>query len=197
VYSFISGRVAEAREGTVVIENNGIGYELLVSNNTLTKCSETGKSVQLYTYMKVSDDGVALYGFASAEEKSMFLKLTTVSGVGPKVALAVLSGLSLNDLGLAIVTNDTAALTRVKGVGKKTAERIILELKEKVDASAASIIKGGEVLTGDSETNDAIAALCALGLTRSESVRGVERALSLGAATAEQIIALALKSMNG
>ena len=196
MYAFIAGRVAEAREGIVVLENNGIGYELYVSNTTFTKACETGKNIQLFTYFKASEEGVTLYGFATSEEKNMFLKLITVSGVGPKVALALLSGISLIDLALAIVTNDTASLTRIKGIGKKTAERIILELKEKVDSSAESILKGGEMVSPDGKVNDAVAALCALGLSRLESVKGVERALSLGASSTEQIITLALKSLN-
>ncbi len=196
MYAFISGRIADASNGRVVLENNGIGYEMLVSNATFARACETGKNIQLYTYLRVSDDGVALYGFITPEEKGMFLKLITVSGVGPKVALALLSGISLKDLGLALVTGDTKMLTGIKGIGKKTAERIILELRGSADVAAQGILDGTEKLTADSSTNDALAALVALGLSRGESVKAVERALALGASETEKIIALALKSLG-
>src|SRR5574344_14047 len=101
MYSFISGRVVSVTEGVVVIENNGIGYEIAVGANTLADCC-VGKNMQLFTYLQVKEDVFALYGFSTQEEKTMFLKLITVSGVGPKMALQVLSGMALNSLIIAI-----------------------------------------------------------------------------------------------
>ena len=131
---FVSGKVVSIYEGTAVVENNGLGFELAVSSNTLDSL-KTGADVKLFTYLQLREDGLTLFGFATVEEKEVFLKLISVSGIGPKVALSVLSGLKMSDLSSAIVTGDMAVLTSVKGLGKKTAERIVLELKDKVDVS--------------------------------------------------------------
>ena len=129
----------------------------------------------------------------------MFLKLITVSGVGPKAALTILSGMSLNDLAVCIATEDSKALTKVKGIGKKTAERIILELKEKVNQSlgeAGSSLPVG-VRAGESdEAGEAVIALMALGFSKAESLQSVQKAVSLGAKRTEDIIGFALKSLN-
>ena len=128
---FVIGKIIEINDNVVVVENNGIGFEFFVSMTTLVGLKE-GNTVKFFTYLQVREDGFSLFGFASRDEKKMFLQLISVGGVGPKVALSVLSGVSINELAMAILNNDTAKLTRVKGLGKKTAERIILELKEKI-----------------------------------------------------------------
>lgn len=200
MYSYIKGKIAAAGDGYVVIDNNGIGYECLVSGNTFHKCGEVGREVKLYTYFRAGEDGVWLFGFSDIEEKNMFLKLITVSGVGPKAALTVLSGMSLNDLAVCIATEDSKALTKVKGIGKKTAERIILELKEKVNQSLVAdgnALPIGGVRTGESdEAGEAVIALMALGFSKAESLQSVQKAVSLGAKRTEDIIGFALKSLN-
>lgn len=154
------------------------------------------KEGELYTYMQVKEDGVALFGFSSTEEKQMFLKLTSVSGVGPKLGIAVLSGLTVGDVAAAIATGDVKRLSSVKGMGKKTAERIIVDLREKVALSASAQTESGSVaatpLVGD---EDSIVALMTLGFTRAESVKAISRAREQGASTVEDIIMLALKGM--
>ena len=199
MYSYIRGKIAAAGDGYVVIDNNGIGYECLVSGNTFDKCGEVGREVKLYTYFRAGEDGVWLFGFSDMEEKNMFLKLITVSGVGPKAALTILSGMSLNDLAVCIATEDSKALTKVKGIGKKTADRIILELKEKVNQSlgeAGSSLPVG-VRAGESdEAGEAVIALMALGFSKAESLQSVQKAVSLGAKRTEDIIGFALKSLN-
>ena len=132
---YIKGRVLSATDGVALIENNGIGYEVICSSAVYHKLL-VDKQGEVYTYLAVREDGVSLYGFISLEEKSMFLKLITVSGVGPKMGITVLSNMSLNDLALKIATSDVKGLSAVKGLGKKTAERIILELREKITADA-------------------------------------------------------------
>ncbi|MEG1612783.1 MAG: Holliday junction branch migration protein RuvA [Clostridia bacterium] len=196
MYSFISGRVVSATEGTIVIENNGIGYELTVSNSTLSVAGIVGKSLQLYTYLQVKEDLMALYGFATKEEKSMFLKLISISGVGPKMAMQVLSGLDLNALVLAIVTGDTKTLSKAKGLGKKTAERIILELREQVGTTEfASAPIGGSIVSDNTIINDAVFALVTLGLNKSDAYTAVVKA-SERSDKLEEIITIALRSLD-
>lgn len=182
MYAYISGRLADIQEGIVVIDNGGIGYELAVSNTTLAQLPSMGNVVKLYVYHQISDDGEALYGFASPAEKKMFVKLIGVSGVGPKVAQSILGGLSVSALSTAILTGDTKSLSMVKGIGKKTAERIVLELRENVGQdsvllSATSAAVGG-VTAGSVDTvcADALDALESMGLARSDAYELVLRA---------------------
>lgn len=178
------------------MEVGGVGYEVLCSASALDSLSGKREG-ELYTYLQVREDGVSLFGFSSTEEKNMFLKLVTVSGVGPKMGMAVLSGMDINSLALAIASSDVKRLSAVKGLGKKTAERIILELREKVSASAQPPAGGGvapSVPAGQSD-EDAVVALMTLGFTRAESVHAIERAKSSGATSLEDIIREALRGM--
>ena len=196
MFAFINGKVAEAGEGFLVLENGGIGYELTVSSYTLQKFSKTGTDAKLYTYLQTREDGLSLFGFASREEKSMFEKLISVSGVGCKAAIAILSGISVSDLALCIATGDAKKLTSVKGVGKKTAERILLELKEKVGEMApAEAGSFSPEISAGGDFEDAVTALAALGIPKSEAGICVERAIAGGAKGLEEIIARALKSL--
>ncbi len=192
--AFISGNVVSAREGSIVLENNGIGYELMVSNNTLTSLGAVGNNIQLFSYLQVKEDSICLYGFYSQEEKSMFLKLISVSGIGPKVAMSILSGTSLSSLAIAIITEDAKTLSKIKGIGKKTAERLILELKENISKEDTG--EEVKVITGfNKETDDAINALIALGITRSEAYKAVMASVD-EAKTIEELISLALKKYS-
>jgi Holliday junction DNA helicase RuvA len=134
--AMVSGTVAVRRADHVVVDTGGVGYRLAVSAETLRHVPAVGKSVVLHTHLVVRDDALALYGFASEEERELFLMLIAVQSVGPKVALAVLSGGAPRDLLAALAAGDTARLQAAPGVGKRTAERIIVELREKVGASA-------------------------------------------------------------
>lgn len=199
---YVKGQVADKSAGTVVIDNGGIGYEIFVSSKTLTQIGNNS-FVQLYTYLNVREDGVFLYGFYTKEEKNMFLKLITISGVGPKAALSILSGIELNKLMVAIINADVKTLSKVKGIGKKTAERIVLELKESLDAAAEAAIDAAiegiaieqtkEELDKDSE--DAIYALRGLGFTQNEAVKAVKAARPK-ARDLQELIALSLRSLN-
>ena len=130
---YIQGKVIYAEAGVVILENNGVGYEVVCSGALYAKLLTDGKGAA-YTYLQVRDDGVTLFGFVSPEEKKMFQQLTTVSGVGAKMGIAVLSAMNVGEIAVAIASSDVRRLTSVKGLGKKTAERIILELREKVAA---------------------------------------------------------------
>ena len=129
--AYIKGKVIDEFDGGVVLENNGIGYEILCSSGLIAELSSK-KEGGAYTYLQVREDGLSLFGFANKEEKRMFLKLVAISGIGPKMAMGILSGMKLSDLATAIATGDVKGLSKIKGLGKKTAERIILELRESI-----------------------------------------------------------------
>lgn len=195
---YIKGKVLHSSDGTVLLENNGIGYEVLCSGAAYAKLISDGQG-EVYTYLQVRDDGISLFGFVSLEEKNMFLKLISVSGVGPKMGITILSSMNINDIAVAIANSDVKKLTAAKGLGKKTAERIILELREKVSAEslpekgAAAPEQPAEKISDKEE--DAVVGLMSLGYTRAESVRAVKRAEEAGAESMEEIIMTALRTM--
>ncbi len=196
--SFIKGEAVEFGENIVVIDNGGIGYELTVSNVTVEKIKNGSRFVCLQCYMAVREDGISLYGFLTKEEKNMFLKLITISGVGPKAAIGILSGMEVYDLMRVIMASDIKALSKLKGVGKKTAERIVLELRGEIDAESREIMESakavGEEETLDADSADAISALRSLGFTQTEAAEAVKKAKPF-AKTAEELVAKALRSL--
>lgn len=197
---YLRGRVLSLQPDYVLLEANGVGYEVICSGAAFANLSGVpkGEEGEVYTYLQVSEQGVSLFGFADLREKELFLKLTGVQGVGAKLAIAALSALRPADLTEAIYTADSKRLTAVKGLGKKTAERIILELHGKISADE---ILGGEQLSArvpaprSAEDDDAVSALMNLGFTRQESARAVDRAKAGGARSLEEIIAAALRGM--
>lgn len=192
---YIKGKILSLTPEYALIETSGgIGFEVNCSGSAFS--SLAGKTEgELYTYLQVSENGTALYGFSSPDEKNMFLKLISVSGVGPKMGIAVLSGLTTGELAAAIATSDVKRLSSVKGLGKKTAERIILELREKVSLNATAVEGGVPLPPVTSGDEDAVVALMTLGFSRSESEKAISRARANGATTVEDIIMLALKGM--
>lgn len=194
---YLKGNVLSCAEGTVLLEVNGVGYELACSGAAFAKLATDGKG-EVYTWLQVRDDGVSLFGFVSPEEKNMFLKLISVSGVGPRMGIAVLSGMNLSELAVAIASSDVKGLCAVKGLGKKTAERIVLELREKVESAPVPPAKGGAApapAAPAGEEEDAVVGLMSLGYTRAESTRAVRAAAERGAKGVEEIILSALKNM--
>lgn len=199
--AYLRGRVAATTAETVIIDVNGVGYEAYCSGSAFAKIGN-GDTAELYTYLQVREDGMMLFGFSSLKEKELFLKLISVSGVGPKMGIAILSVLSGEEVVSAVATADVKRLSAVKGLGKKTAEKIILELHGKI--SAAEVMSaGGDSPVGGAEVaesslsaadEDAVSALMGLGFTRSESVRAVKRAHDAGARTTEEVIMKALQS---
>ena len=158
--AFLEGRVADELGGNVVLDVNGVGYEVLVPTSTLAKLPAVGKVVRVYTRMVVRDDSMTLFGFATADERELFDLLVTVTGVGPKVALSFLSVMTPEALRRAIASGDVAALTVVPGVGKKVAQRVALDLKDKL---------GGDVVIVEGPLVDVREALLSLGLTPQEA----------------------------
>ena len=194
---YLKGKILSLTADTALIETGGVGYEVLCSASALSSLSGKGEG-ELYTYLQVREDGISLFGFASPAEKNMFLKLVSVSGVGPKMGIAVLSGMDINSLAVAIASSDVKKLSTVKGLGKKTAERIILELREKVaeDAAAAPAAKDAPApVAVDAGDEDAVVALMSLGFTRAESTRAISKARAGGASTIEDVIREAIKGM--
>ncbi len=192
---YIKGNVISYNDTTELLENNGIGYEILCSASVQKKLIDQ-KSGEVYTYLAVREDGISLYGFSTIEEKNMFLKLITVSGVGPKSGIAILSAIDISSLATMIATEDVKGLSKIKGLGKKTAERIILELREKVEASYYEGEKPNKKAEDTQEDQDAIIALMSLGFTKTECARAVKDAKANGATTIEQIIAYSIKHIK-
>ena len=201
MYAFIEGKVCEKNAGELILLAGGVGYRINCSMNTLAAAPALGETMRCYTYLSVREDAMELFGFASREEKRMFLSLTGVSGVGPKMALALLGSMPLKELNLAILLGDVTALSRAPGIGKKTAQRIALELKDKVsqeDVGAAAT--GGSAVPAQSMVADcvteALEALQALGYTPAEARSAVQSVRDQSDKT-DELIKLALRSMAG
>lgn len=202
MYAFIEGEVCEKLNGSLVLLASGVGWQLNCSNNTLQAAPPVGEKMRCYTYLSVREDAMELFGFATREEKEMFLQLTSVSGIGPKTALGVLGAMPLRDLNLAILLGDVNALSRAPGIGKKTAQRIALELKDKIsqaDVSAAAAPSQGAVsaaaLNSDAVT-EAIEALIALGYSSTEARNAISQ-IKDQTDKPEELIRLALRAMAG
>ena len=193
---YVYGKIMYIDGNTLLVENNGIGYEIICSASALMRMNEK-KEGGLYTYTQVKEDGISLFGFDTMEEKKMFLKLISVSGVGAKMGITVLGGMRLRDLALAIATSDVKMLSSVKGLGKKTAERIIVELREKVSADNSDPLPSDVVPAfSGSDAENAVTALMSLGYNRVTAVKAVNSALSAGASSVEDIIGTALRSLG-
>ena len=177
MFYYLDGTVSVLEQNLAVLDIGGAGYACAVSSNTLSRL-EAGKKARLYTYCNIKEDAFDIYGFFDRGEKRCFELLIAVSGVGPKAALAILSVCSPESLALAIVSDDETMLTRASGVGKKLAQRVILELKDKVSRERSEMAAGGFAApAGVTRQSDAIAALAVLGYSQSEisaALRGVD-----------------------
>ena len=194
--SFLVGVIEEKNENELVLDVNGVGYSLQVSSITLSSLPLAGETVKVYTYMAVREDGVSLFGFSTKEEREVFYKLISVSGVGPKMAITILSGLNLSDLILAIIQEDSKLLSRIKGLGKKTAERICLELKDKLDEASSSQNQTFATDYNEDAVQMATDTLISLGINKNEAYM-LARANAQNDATAEEIISKALRGYKG
>ena len=203
MYAFIEGRVAEKRQGELVVEAGGVGYLLLCSAGTVAAAPAAGESLRCYTHLSVREDAMELFGFATREERGMFLKLCGITGIGPRTALGILSVLPLRDLTLAIATGDVTALARAPGIGKKTAQRIVLELKDKMDPGdfASAGVQPAQLHPASGEASaqqEAVQALLALGYTGAEAARAVNQAVDPARdQTTNQLIMAALRLLGG
>ncbi|HCU56298.1 MAG TPA: Holliday junction branch migration protein RuvA [Clostridiales bacterium] len=172
MYAYIVGKVDSFGDGFLVVEAAGVGYFINASNYTVAKFGRAGETVKVYTYLSVREDDMSLYGFYSQEEKRMFLRLIGVSGVGPKMAIGILSAADVSTLATSIVSGDIKSLSKVKGIGKKTAERIVVELKENIGEDSLGFFSmdtpsGGR--ESDSMSEEALEVLTTLGVSRTEA----------------------------
>ena len=195
MFNYIFGEIVDFGNSTVVVDVSGIGFELNVSGYTMADC-KIGAKQRIYTYMQVKEDDISLFGFSTLEEKNMFMLLISVSGIGCKVAQAILSGMDSNSLALAIFNGDTHLLTKIKGLGKKTSERLVLELKEKVVVDAMDMVlplTQNPDLQINKDMQNAIAVLCSLGKSQADAEKLVDAAAKLGATTTEELINMAFR----
>lgn len=193
--SFITGTIEEKSENGIVINCNGLGYEVQTSTATLATLPLVGEECKIYTYLQVKEDGLSLFGFTTVDERELFYKLISVSGVGPKMAITILSGMNISDLIVSILKEDTTALSRIKGLGKKTAERVCLELKDKLTPVGGVLIEDNAIQIDENVLDDACEALISLGLSKNEALR-LARQNANEHSTAEEIIASVLRNMG-
>ncbi len=197
---YIKGKLAMRIEGGVVVENAGLGYEVFVPDNSAVYLAQEGEDITLYLYMAVREDDMSLYGFSEKDGLILFKQLITVSGVGAKAAMAILSVAPVSEMKKAIAFEDVDFLTRASGVGKKTAQRIVLELRDKIGSitgSAADISVSADISVFGGEVGnraEAVNALISLGYSRTEAANAVA-AVTEDELTSEEYIKLALKKL--
>ena len=196
--TFLRGTLAESLPTQIVVEVGGVGYQVFIPLSSYDRLPKTGAPVYVLTHLQVREDAHVLYGFMTVAERDLFrLLVNNVSGVGPKLALALLSGLSVNRFKEAVVGNDVAALSKVSGVGKKTAERVVLELRDKLGVAATWEAASSAHAPGPEEiaVSDAVLALISLGYKQVEAHKAVKQTYQPGGAPpqAEDLVRLALK----
>ncbi len=195
MFSYIKGKVIDILENQVIIEQGGLGFELFVSSVSCQSLN-VGEDAKLLTYLQVREDGMTLFGFANSAEKALFLKLISVSGIGAKSAINILSTETIESLAFYIASSDVGALSKLKGIGKKTAERIIVELKDKVISKTEKpTLDKTPSLKIDDLSRDAVLGLMSLGFSKKEAEEGVEKAIENGAKGLDNTISMALKRM--
>lgn len=198
MFAYIKGSLEFKSTNFVVIDVSGIGYKIFMPSNSIDGLGNIGDIVKVHTYYYVREDNISLYGFSSSEELRMFELLISVSGIGAKSAIATLSEVSPSSFALSVITNDVSKLTKIPGIGKKTAERLILELKDKLKTES-TIEKYEDVksqVVEDEKVDEAISALQVLGYTRKEIEKNLEK-IDLKNLEIEDIIKEGLKYMSG
>ena len=197
MYEYIKGIVAATGTDYIVIENNGIGFKIFTSVNTMAKVETNDSNVMMHTYLHIREDIMVLYGFADKEELSLFNMLIGISGIGPKAGLSILSTFTPRAVAVAIAGNNPKELSKAKGIGKKTAERIILELKDKFKALQKDLLPGETTASEmDTVAEEAKTALMVLGYSPNEARKAVDVSL-VENITLEELIRGCLKYLNG
>jgi Holliday junction DNA helicase, RuvA subunit len=200
MYAYIKGKLAYKHNDYIVVEANGIGYKINTALSTIETIGTEGSDVKVFTHLYVREDIMNLYGFATQEELGMFELLITVSGVGPKAAVSMISAVSPSKFGLAVITDDAKSLTRAQGIGSKMAQRIILELKDKIKKEQLSSVAGSvkdqypSASREDSKVSEAVSALMVLGYSAMEANKSVA-AVYTDDSDLETIIKGALKNL--
>lgn len=203
--AYVNGIIEYIEEGLCVVDVGGVGINVNISGSTMDRMPGIGEAVKLYTYTNVKEDAFTLFGFLSRDELSLFKMLITVSGIGPKGGLSILSVMTPDDLRFAIMAGDSKSLAKAPGIGKKTAERITLELRDKIKVSEDDMLKGSSAaamddLTGEASLarDEAVAALVALGYNSTDAMKAVRKVLKTNedaASDTEKLLKMALKEM--
>lgn len=201
--SFIRGQIADTTETSIILDNHGIGYEIYMTGASIEKALHTASDLKVHTYFHVREDAMQLYGFLTKDDLQMFRLLLGVNGIGPKAALAILSGLTADELRFAVLSDDTKTLSRAPGIGKKTAQKLILDLKDKLkleDAFEQKLAHAQEqtALSGSSlldERQEAAEALIALGYSSSDALRAVRKVTDIEPGNVEALLKAALKQL--
>ncbi|MCB1095276.1 MAG: Holliday junction branch migration protein RuvA [Verrucomicrobiae bacterium] len=203
--TFLKGTLVDSLPNRAILDVNGVGYEVLIPISTYDKLPAPGQAVQLLTHFHVREQEQSLYGFGTHDERDLFrLLIQRVSGIGPKLGMAVLSGMTVSQFKSAVVNGDVATISKISGVGKKTAERVVLELKDKVGVAdaweAATMAEGGGVAQALANVNDAVLALISLGFKQVEAHKAIQKCLKSGEfaedAPADELIRAALRTLN-
>lgn len=198
---YIKGTVEGIFSDSLLIENNGIGYRIFTSGIAISKLSELHSQIMLFTYLHVREDEISLFGFPTTEELDTFKLLLSVNGIGPKAALSILTVLSVRDLALAVMSGDTKAITKANGVGTKGANRVIMELKDKLKLDDLFMSDGDEVISdhvadaGTDAIQDTVLALVSLGYSEFEALKAVKQIEHADSLDAESLLKAALKKM--
>lgn len=199
--SYIKGSLEFVCDDFIIIETNNIGYEIRIPMSAMQSLPSIGEMVKIHTYLYVREDAMMLYGFVTRDDLEVFKKLITVNGIGPKGALGVLSTITPDELRFAIIADDVKTISKAPGIGKKTAQKLILELKDKlklkdyVDSISADIGDNGQVAVASDVKNDAIAALVTLGYSSTEAIKAIRTLEITKMTTVEDIIKGALKKL--
>ena len=200
--AFLKGTIEDITENSLVLDVNGIGYEVLVPGQLLDMLEGIGQELKIYTYMQVREDAVVLFGFLTRDDLAMFKMLIGVNGVGPKAGLGILSALGTEELRFAVLADDAKRIAKAPGIGAKTAQKIILELKDKLDLAEvfeqklnAGRQQEAAVSAGSDMVQDAVEALVALGYGSTEALRAVRAVKADTVADSEQLLKEALKHM--
>ncbi|HMJ92207.1 MAG TPA: Holliday junction branch migration protein RuvA [Candidatus Acidoferrum sp.] len=199
--TFLRGKLVEAHPTLVIVEVSGVGYEVLIPLSSFDKLPGVGNELFILTHLTIREDAHLLYGFMTAGERDLFrLLINSVSGIGPKIALNILSGMNVGTLRGAVAAGDVKMLSQINGVGKKTAERIVVELRDKLGQAAALEAAGAQraVSAEDQKTHDAVLALVALGFKQPEAFDAIRAVLALlgSQASVEQLVRAALKKAS-
>lgn len=199
MFSYIKGELVEITTDSIVIDVGGIGYCLTVSGSTLNRLPYIGDTIKVFTYLYLREDLMMLYGFVDKDELDMFKMLISVSSIGPKGAIAILSTLTTDDLRFAILSGDAKAISKAPGIGGKTASRVILELKDKMSLEDAFLKKSAHVDASNPVSgikNDAVLALTSLGYSSTESLKAVSSVEITEDMDVETVLKLALKKVS-
>ncbi len=200
MFEYIKGTIEEIYENGIVLDNNGIGYDIKVPTSLFNVYSSVGVKAKIFIYLYVREEIIALYGFESKECLEMFKLLITVSGIGPKAAISILSVLNVNDLKFAILSDDSKSIAKAQGVGAKTASKLVLELKDKITLEEAFESKISATTDKDNSNSsvisDATMALVALGYSNSDALKAITKAGNIDGMDVQGVIKLALKNMR-